>query len=979
MKKNITTFQFIQHKYLCILILICYTKILYAQQNLLSNERANKWSDSILNTMTIDEKIGQLLMIRGGNGSKPYSLTKLSNIINEYKIGCICFFKGGPVNQAIITNEIQHISRIPLLISIDGEWGLGMRLDSTHSFPRQIVMGAIDDNDLVYQTGTEIARQCKCMGIHLNFAPDIDVNSNPKNPVIGSRSFGEDKYNVTQKGLALMKGMQDNHIIACAKHFPGHGDTENDSHLTLPFVNLSNEQIDSIHLFPFRQLIHNGVMSVMIGHLFIPVMDTMLNQATSISYPVVTGLLKEKMNYDGLIITDAMEMKGVSNYYLPGDLEVKAFEAGNDIILLPSDVICAFELIRQAVDSGRISINELNKRCRKILQAKYFAGLSAYKPIDIAHLQECLSSKSAMRLNKKIYKDAITLVKNNNQLLPLSNTDTLRIATLSVGYDSITFFQTELSKFIHADHYFINKLINKSSELMIDSLFKNLSRYNLLVVSIENTSDFYKKDFGIKKNITFLLDSLQLKIKIILNVFASPYSLNFINTDHIESVLISYVEDPLTAVASSKIIFGEWASRGHLPVSVNHKYPLHTGIQTIVSSPLTFFKKTISDLDSIKFRLIDSIAMKGIKDQAYPGCVIYAAKDGKIIYHKAFGTQTYEDSIYVKETDLYDLASLTKILATTLAVMKLVDEDKICLDSSLGTYLPHLNQYDKRKLIIRDVMTHQARLTSWIPFYKKSLIIKKLFNTQKSDKYSIRVAENMYMKNSYVHTIKQEVYQSKLSDKKKYVYSDLGFYLLKELVEKVTGQALDDYVSTNFYKPMELNSIGFCPRNNFNLNRIIPTENDTLFRKQLIQGDVHDPFAAMLGGVSGHAGLFSNAYDVAAIMQMVMNGGQYNGKIYFKNATVREFTKYQFSQNANRRALGFDKPALNGFENTAKFASPDSFGHSGFTGTFTWADPDNDLVFVFLSNRIYPSANNNKLVKNNFRTDILQLFYEAIK
>ena len=950
--------------------------LLKAQKNIFQPDNEKRWVDSIVSHMTLDEKIGQLFMIRGNAEYNKYNILNLSFLINQYKVGGICFFGGTPSMQVKVTNYLQRISKTPLFIAIDGEWGLAMRLDSTHSFPRQIVLGATKEKKLAYDMGTEIAHQCKCMGIHMNFSPDVDVNSNPKNPIIGSRSFGEDKINVAQKGLAYMNGLQDNQIIACAKHFPGHGETENDSHLTLPKVPLSKEQIDSVHLYPFKVLIDSGVKSVMVAHLFVPALDT--NAATSLSEPVISGLLKEKMGFKGLVITDALEMRGVTSFNFDEDIYLKAFVAGNDIFLLPENIGCAVDVLKQAVDSGRICIEDIDERCRKILKAKYFVGLADYYPTPFKGLSDCLQNKISTDLNEKIFRSAITLVKNNDNLIPLRRTDTLRIATLSIGFDAMTAFQHEVANYVNTTNFYINKKDNAASAKMLDSLYNNLSSFNLLIINLENTSEYFKKDFGINKRIIDLIDTLQNKIKIILDVFASPYSLAKINTSKIESVIVSYDDVPESEIASAKIIFGDLPCLGKLPVSVNHRFALNSGFQTEVLTKLMPTELSKMSIDTSKFNKIDSIAISGIKEKAYPGCVVFAAKDGKIIYQKAFGTPVYESLTPIKENDIFDLASLTKVLATTLAVMKLYDEGKINPDSTLGKYILELKKTDKGKLTIREVMTHQAGLVAWIPFYKEILNKKTLFSTVETDSFSVHVAENFYLKNDYVNVVMQEIYNSPLQKKKKYKYSDLGFYLMKEIVENVTGKKIDAYVDENFYRPMLLSTTGFCPLKRFPLQRIIPTENDTIFRKQLIHGYVHDPGAAMLGGVSGHAGLFSDAYDVAVIMQMLLNKGIYKGNIYLKASTIDDFLKIQFQENDNRRAMGFDKPEPKTNGNTAKSASAKSFGHSGFTGTFTWADPENNLLFVFLSNRVYPTADNDKLVKDNIRTNILQLFYDAV-
>lgn len=376
--------------------------------------------------------------------------------------------------------------------------------------------------------------------------------------------------------------------------------------------------------------------------------------------------------------------------------------------------------------------------------------------------------------------------------------------------------------------------------------------------------------------------------------------------------------------------------------------------------------------------------MKGIKNKAYPGCVILAAKDGKVFYDKAFGYHTYENKVPTSINDIFDMASVTKIEASTMAIMKLYDDGKLDIDKQLGDYLPILKGSNKEHIVIRDVLTHQARLKAWIPFYletiKKGKIDTNIYHKVKSAKYPFRVAENLYIRKDYPDSIIQEIIRSPLNKKKEYLYSDMGFYLMMKIIEKITGESFETYLHDNFYTPLGMSSTGFKPREKFKLLRIVPTEIDTVWRKQLLYGDVDDQGAAMMGGICGHAGLFSNANDLATLMQMIIQKGEYAGERYFKDSTVEEFTRYQFPQNNNRRALGFDKPALFSKENgpCCKSASLLSFGHSGFTGTYFWVDPKENLIYIFLSNRVYPDADNKKIIEMGTRTDIQQAIYNAI-
>ena len=939
------------------------------------------WVDSVFNSLSTDERIAQLLIVRANNPGEDY-FDNIDKYIKDYNIGGVTFFKSSPLKQALQTNLWQSFAKIPLFISIDAEWGLGMRLDSTISFPFQITLGAIKNDSLVYEMGSEIAKQCKRLGIQMNFAPVVDINCNPKNPVINSRSFGENRTNVSNKGLAYMKGLQDNGIIAVAKHFPGHGDTETDSHKTLPIVNHSKERLDSLELYPFKELINNGLDGIMIAHLYLPSYESQENTATTLSKPVVTGILKDKMDFKGLIVTDALDMKGVTKYFKPGNIEVKALEAGNDILLLPSDVPKAIKKIKKAVKKGIISQSDINEKCKKILTFKYKSGLNNYKPVEIENLYHELNNRKAEFINRKLYELAITVVKNNNELIPLINLDTLKIASVVIGETEVNHFQKMMGNYTIIDNY---SLTDGATEQEINLLSAQLLKYNLVIVSIHGTNILASKDFGISTQTIDLINSIRKHQKIILNIFANPYSLaRFYDTDNIETLIISYQDNQVSQEISAQNIFGGIAAKGKLPVTASFDFPINTGFET-EKIRLKYTVPEEFNIQANDIYIIDSIAISGIESKAYPGCQIIAGKDGKIFYNKTFGSFTYQNKIPVKKEDLYDLASITKIAATTIAIMKLSDEGKIDIDQQANKYLPYLKETDKEKIIIRELLAHQSKFQSWIPYFESTLIDVKLdtliYNDKISENFPVRVAENIYIRKNYFYNIIDSIIQSPLRENNKYKYSDLGFYLLKEIIENITNQPIEDYVNENFYKPLGLTTLTYLPRNKFELSRIAPTEEDKVFRKQLLHGDVHDPGAAMLGGVSGHAGLFSNANDMAIFMQMLLQNGEYAGINYVDTLTVKEFTKQQFPLNDNRRGIGFDKPLPVYDEDgpTCKSASLESFGHSGFTGTYAWADPENNLIYIFLSNRIYPNAENHKIMELDIRTNIHQAIYDALE
>lgn len=938
----------------------------------------NLWVDSVMGQLSPRERISQLFMVAAYSNKALKDNQGVTTLVKDYNVGGIIFFQGGPLAQAGMTNYWQGIARTPLLIAIDGEWGLGMRLkDSTISYPKQMTLGAIQDPALIYQMGAEIARHCRRLGIHINFAPVVDVNSNASNPVINYRSFGESPQNVALRGIAYMKGMQDNQVMSTAKHFPGHGDTDKDSHHTLPLINHSKARMDSVDLYPFRELIRQGLYGVMVAHLYLPAFDQH-ETPTTLSYNIITRLLKEEMGFKGLVITDALGMAGVTSSVPTGELEVRALEAGNDILLMSENMPVAVEAIEGAVKSGRLKQAELDARCRKVLQYKYRLGLHKKQKIETAGLYQDLNDARSQWINRILYESSVTLIRNADSLLPLRSLDTLNIACVSVGRMQTSAFQEMLSNYAPVKNF---NLPADFSEMALAELKNDLAGFNLVIIGLHSASNSPSGNFGINRQMIRLVKEVAAGRKVVLDLFANPYALSaFGSLEDLSAVLVSYQDDPLAQQAGAEAVFGGIRVDGRLPVGISADYPVNSGLST-PKVRLKYTRPEDAGLKGSDFQKVDSIATKGVIDKVYPGCQVLIAVDGKVIYLKSFGTHTYESNQAVRNSDLYDLASVTKIAATTISIMKLYEEGKIDIDQKLVKYLPELDSSNKSDLIIRNLMAHQARLKPFIPFYKSHMINGKpdttIFRTEKSAAFPYRVAEQLYIRADYPDTLFTAIINSDLRENSKYKYSDLGFMMLKKLIETTTNQSIDRYLLSNFYKPLGLTTLCYEPRKYFSLDRIIPSEQDTFFRHQLLQGDVNDPTAAMFGGIQGHAGLFSNSNDIAILLQMLIQGGSYGGQQYFMESTVKEFTRYQFKDN--RRGLGFDKPMPDRDGGpTCKEASDESFGHSGFTGTYVWADPRYNIVYVFLSNRTCPYSENNRLLESGIRTLIQQVIYKAV-
>jgi beta-N-acetylhexosaminidase len=941
----------------------------------------NAWADSVLKTMTLDEKIAQLLMVAAYSNKDNYHVKEIDSLVSKYKIGGLIFMQGGPVRQAELYNRYQKKSKIPLLISIDGEWGLAMRLDSVVKYPWQMTLGAIQDNNLIYQMGVDIGKQCQRLGIQVNFAPVVDINVNPKNPIINARSFGENKYKVAEKGVSYMKGMQSVNVLANAKHFPGHGDTDTDSHKALPIINHTAARIDSIELFPFKALIAEGLSSMMVAHLFIPAYDTLALTATTLSKSVVTNLLQDSLKFKGLIFTDALNMKGVSSFHSPGYVDVKALLAGNDVLLFSENVPAAITEIKCAVEFGEIDSTEIERRCLKILKAKAWAGLNNSNQVATTNITADLNKKEYELLNQKLYESALTVVQNKNNLIPLDGLDTLSIASLVIGDGEYQEFQQTLSLYNQVTPFYTSE-VNAANKLMFVDTVKN---YNTVIISLHNSDKHPWKKYNVSTETFQLISEISKTKRVILVNFMNPYSLmDFSELENVNSIVLTYQNNKYTNRAAAELIFGAIDANGKLPVSISSKFKEGTGLNIKSIGRFIYTQPEFAGISETDLYKIDSLALKGINEKAYPGCQVLVAKDGKVIYNKSFGYHTYENKTAVNNSTIYDIASITKIASTLLGVMHLQDQDKFSLDSKLGDYLPELiaDTSEYFNLNLREVLAHQAGLKSWIPFYQNTLYHGNpdsvIYCKDSSEYYPNRVADSLYISKFYSDIIYKKILSTPLQEKK-YVYSDLGYYFLLKIVEKQSQQKLNNYVG-NIYAQLGMSTTGYHPRNRFSLDRIPPTENDKVFRKQIIQGDVHDPGAAMLGGVGGHAGLFSNANDLAKLMQLYMNRGTYAGKRILNANTVAEYTKCQFCVDGNRRGAGFDKPTIDGSAGSScNCVSFLSFGHTGFTGTIAWADPDENLVYVFLSNRTYPDAENKKLANMNIRTDIQQVIYDAIR
>jgi beta-glucosidase-like glycosyl hydrolase/CubicO group peptidase (beta-lactamase class C family) len=971
---------------LFVLALLLFPSIsAFSQQK--TDPAAKKWADSVYKSLNPDQRIAQLIVTRlSSMDVKTKKITSFYNeaaeLVKKYNIGGICIFQGSPVLQASQINTLQSIAKTPLFVSIDAEWGLGMRIiDSILPLPKQMMLGAMKDASIVFKYGQVVAAQCKRMGIHMNFAPVIDINNNPDNPVINDRSFGEDKYKVTLFGTQYMKGMQEMGVMACAKHFPGHGDVSVDSHFDLPVINKSMSQLDSLELFPFRQLFKEGIGSVMVAHLFIPSIDNRANRPTSLSGKNINELMRKKIGYSGLTVTDGLEMQGVKKFFPAGESSLQALIAGNDLLLLPENIPAVIGKIKQAIASKKLSWKDIESHCMKVLMAKYQYVLPNLQPIDPNNLASDLN-KDVAGMRRMVAENALTLLAGNDSaFFPLDTSLNKKdVAYVAVGINNDNAFAARMRNEYQAGVYFFD--FSKKSAPSIDSLLEEIvSNNKKIVIGIHNINRAPASNFGISEQAVTFVNKLQQRSRSVTFLFGNAYAAR--NWCTAKNFIVCYEDDSIIQQTAIDMLQGKLPFKGTLPVTICDNFQYGSGIVAYPSS-LPKSEPSAAGFDVVKLAGIDSVVNDALLKGAFPGCVVLVAKDGKIAFQKAYGSYTYERKEAVRPSSVYDLASLTKILATTLSIMKLYDEGIFNLKKKLGDYLPEAIGTGKENISMEQLLLHEGGLEPFTPLYKETLDnrltpLSKFYAAYYRDNFTTRVSSKLYLRNDLVDTFYKRILQSPLRTPGKYLYSDNDFIFLGKIVERLTGLPLDEYVKKKFYQPMGLASICFHPLDKLPLNRIVPSEKEPGFRMQELTGDVNDPGAAFMGGMAGHAGLFSDANDVACLMQLLLNGGLYNGKRYLKVETIGLFTSYH--RDSSRRGYGFDKPERDNATRKEAYpalsASPKTFGHTGFTGTCAWADPASNLVFVFLSNRVYPTGNN-LFLNMNIRPKIFEIIYRSM-
>lgn len=964
----------------------------------LQDEDCRHWVDSVMNKLSFKEKVGQLFIYTIAPIDTKRNLELLHEAVETHKVGGLLFSGGKMQTQVELTNRAQKQAKVPVMITFDGEWGLAMRLRGTPVFPRNMVLGCIRDNQLIYEYGSEVARQCRQIGVQVNFAPVADVNINPKNPVINTRSFGEDPVQVADKVIAYAYGLEGGGVLSVCKHFPGHGDTDVDSHKSLPVLPFTRERLDSVELYPFKKAIRAGLGGMMVGHLQVPVIEPVGGLPSSLSRNVVYDLLTDELAFKGLVFTDALAMKGVSGN---GHVSLQALKAGNDMVLAPRNLKEEIPAVLEAVEKGELAREDIENKCRKVLTYKYVLGLKKKTFIQLSGLEQRINRPQTRDLIRRLNQAAITVLNNKNHILPLHADKAQTLALLEIGKPGETeVLAKQMSRYTSLARF---RLRPNQTEAENRRLRDSLATYKRIVIAVSEQRlapyhSFFAK-FAPENPAIYLFFTPG---KMMMQIHHA--------VSHAPAVILGHSHNSDVQRQTADILFAKATADGRLSASIGGLFPTGAGVTITPETPLHFIPEE-HGLSSALLKKIDTIALDGIQQGAYPGCQVVVLKNGHVMVDKAFGTYAGKGSPGVESTDIYDLASLSKTTGTLLAVMKLYDKGRFNLTDKISDYLPFLQRTDKKDITIREILYHQSGLPPWLPFYQevidKDSYDGRLFSARKdahhpvqigtatwanpkfkfkseyispvkTGDYTIQICDSLWLNRSFRKVIEEKIVEAPLKQKR-YVYSDIGFILLGMLVEQLAGMPMEAYLQREFYEPMGLERTGYLPLRRFAKSEIVPSNKDRFLRKETLQGYVHDEASAFFGGLAGNAGLFSTAREVARVYQMLLNGGELDGKRYLSKETCNLFTTE--TSKISRRGLGFDKPDMEDPKkgNCASGVPAGVYGHTGFTGTCAWVDPENDLVYVFLSNRIYPNVTNRKLNQLHIRERIQEAIYGAMK
>lgn len=916
---------------------------------------SEEYLDSLVANTPLKEKIGQLFIVpaEGTFTSRDSrSFKKLVEMVEKYHVGGIIFMRGDIYGQAVLTNKLQMMSKFPLWISQDMEFGAAMRVSGTTRFTPAMGVAATGDKRNAFMMGKITAIEAKALGVHQIYAPVLDVNNNPDNPVINVRSFSGDADMVSEFGTAFMQGVQSEGVVATAKHFPGHGDTDVDSHSALPVVDHDYNRLDSLELIPFRAAIENGISSIMSAHIAFPNINTSEFLPATLDSVMLGDVLTDSLKFDGMVVTDGLEMQGITSQFSPGRAVVRALNAGADIMLISPDVFTAINEVEEAVKNGEITEERINRSFEKLMSWKQQYGLfEKENQVDVSSLDTKINTEFHRSEADRIARESVTILKNERNILPILPSKYPSVTVISVADDRSGDTGSSFVRQLREYHPRVSSHIfdERTSEQEKQRMIRDASRSDLVIISSFIYLRYAQSIHLSSEQLSFLKRIINMDNPSLLISFGNPYVLS--DLEKADAHVLGWYNTSHQINGVVPALFGASQITSNLPIEIPGLYDLGTGIH-MNHTALRFGNPGEVDLDPTKLLEIDTIINEAIRDSVFPGAVVGIVKDGVLAYNQGYGYQDYTKTEAIRSTDVYDVASITKVMATTASVMKLVDEEKLSLDDKVSDFFEEFDTDDRGEVTIRDILLHQSGLPPFRVYVDSIRTRLEILKAIKNEPLTYTPGSD-------------------------YVYSDLGMILLAEIIDEVSGKSVDQYARDQFYFPMSMYSTFFNPLNNSSwlVNRIAPTEIDTVYDRGLVQARVHDERAYFMDGIAGHAGLFSTATDMAKFATMLLNNGTYAGKHYLKPETVELFTTKQSSHN--NRGLGFDRKSSGGFSTAGNLASDDTFGHLGFTGTSLWIDREKNMAVILLTNRTYPNRSYGSQI-SQIRARIADVAYSAI-
>jgi len=971
----------------------------YAKQ-----KSSNQWADSLLKTLSFRDMVAQTFMIPAWSRSAEMD-PMVVEMVQKYRVGGIIYFQGHPLTHAYSVNFLQQQSKIPLIIGMDAEWGAAMRIESLSKFPFALSIAAQQNTDYAYRVGNAIGKQLKLLGVHINFAPVVDINSDPNNPVIGVRSFGDQPQLVTDLAIAYNKGLEDAGVFGCAKHFPGHGNTIADSHKELPLVTHTPSSLQK-DILPFEALIKEGVKSVMVGHLRVPLLDTAANMPSSLSKAIVTDLLRDELKFKGLIITDALNMKGITSHYSNIDAAIRALNAGNDILCFVENIPALLDTLVKLKDSGRFDSLNLAHSVRRILIAKHQLGLAQYTQINVGNIEknvqdiyrefaESSSESNLLAVQESHPQKSIVLLGNKQNVVPVipNGLDTSWLVCLGKSLPN------EL--YLRCQQYATTSVVWAHQFPSVDSLYQFISPKKGIKICFNGLQRMWSfKPREIPEDLLQLLHKSTHRNDFVFIHTGNVYALQKLSTDI--PIILGMETSSAYLLACVDGLFGQYNITGNLPVKINEKYHNGSTFQTRVKqNPFkgpNFKNPNIKPETEVELYMLADEVMQ---NKAAESMQLLVIKDDEVLYNISRGSYNakFADTeilTTVNQHTVYDLASISKVAATTLAVMKLQERFGFKVNEPIGKYWKEARDCPWGNLPIQDFLLHRSGLPAFLPLWnlvnsKPHLRAINVYDSTLTDSikklYSWKITPQLALRPETKDSVWEWTKKTKPASEAAFVYSDINAIILGKFVESLCGMNLARFCEIEFYEPMGLRKTGFLPKARGLTPWIPPTAVDSLWPRGTIRAEVHDPSALLFGGFAGNAGLFSSANELAQIMSMLLHEGEYNGQNYLKASTIKQYTK-AMAVGDNYRGLGFDKP--NGYPNKSKQKNAKGsnlfdnaplsiFGHAGFTGTWAWADPEENLIFIFLSNRTYPNDNVNILAKKGYRGKMMEAVYRGLK